>query len=176
MRPGTGSVHLKHAASGGMNASLHLLGSPVRGWNARQFGVDVQVTAVQPALRQCLEHPNLHARETADVGQGSFATQHLVELGQGAIHVVVDVLPLAAVEADFSANHGVVSEIGVVLGHLAEEVVVDQVAGVRRSHHEVYGGGAWTPCGVQWASLRRANEQFMNEPAERSDTGAGGEQ
>jgi hypothetical protein len=29
----------------------------------------------------------------------------------------------------------VVGEIGVVLGHLAEEVVVDQVAGVRRSHH-----------------------------------------
>ena len=176
MRPGTGSVHLKHAASGGMNASLHLLGSPLRGRNARQVGVDVQVTTVQPALRKGLEHPNLHARKAADVGKGSFAAQQLVELGQGAIQVVVDVLTLAAVESDFSANHGVVSEIGVVLGHLAEEVVVDQVAGVRRSHHQVHGGGAWTPCGVHWASLRRANEQLMNEPAERSDAGTGGEQ
>lgn len=176
MRPGTGSVHLKHAAPGGMNAPLDLLGSPVRGWNARQFGVDVQVTAVQPALRKCLEHPNLHARETADVGEGSFAAQQLVELGQGAIEVVVDVLTLAAIEADFSTNHGVVGEIGVLLGHVAEEVVVNQIAGVRRSHHQVHGGGAWTPRRVQRASLRRANEQLMNEPTERSDTGAGGEQ
>ena len=176
MRPGTGSVHLKHAASGGMNASLHLLGSPVRGRNARQVGMDVQVTTVQAALRKCLEHPNLHACEAADVRQGSFAAQHLVELGQGAIHVVVDVLTLAAVEADFSANDGVVGEIGVVLGHLAEEVVVNQIAGVRRSHHQVHGGGAWTPRGVQRTSLWRTNEQLMNEPAERSDTGAGGEQ
>ena len=176
MRPGTGSVHLKHAASGGMNASLHLLGSPVRGRNARQVGVDVQVTTVQTALRKCLEHPNLHACEAADVRQGSFAAQQLVELGEGAIHVVVDVLTLAAVEADFSANDGVVGEIGVVLGHLAEEVVVNQIAGVRRSHHQVHGGGAWTPCGVQRTSFWRANEQLMNEPAERSDTGAGGEQ
>lgn len=176
MRPGTGSVHLKHAASGGMNASLHLLGSPVRGRNARQVGVDVQVTTVQTALRKCLEHPNLHACEAADVRQGSFAAQQLVELGEGAIHVVVDVLTLAAVEADFSANDGVVGEIGVVLGHLAEEVVVNQIAGVRGSHHQVHGGGAWTPRGVQRTSFRRANEQLMNEPAERSDTGAGGEQ
>ena len=176
MRPGTRSVHLKHAAPGGMNASLYLLGSPVRGRNAREVGVDVQVTAVQPALRERLEHPHLHAREAADVGKGSFAAQQLVELGQGAIHVVVDVLTLAAVEADFSANHRVVSEIGVLLGHLAEEVVVNQVAGVRRSHHQVHGGGAWPPRGVQRASLRRANEQLMNEPAERSDAGAGGEQ
>lgn len=176
MRPGTGSVHLKHAASGGMNASLHLLGSPVRGRNARQVGMDVQVTTVQAALRKCLEHPNLHACEAADVRQGSFAAQQLVELGEGAIHVVVDVLTLAAVEADFSANDGVVGEIGVVLGHLAEEVVVNQIAGVRRSHHQVHGGGAWTPRGVQRTSFRRTNEQLMNEPAERSDTGAGGEQ
>lgn len=176
MRPGTGSVHLKHAAPGGMNASLHLLGSPLRGRNAGQVGMDVQVTTVQAALRECLEHPNLHACETADVRQGSFAAQQLVELGEGAIHVVVDVLTLAAVEADFSANDGVVGEIGVVLGHLAEEVVVDEVAGIRRSHHQVHGGGAWTPRGVQRTSFRRANEQLMNEPAERSDTGPGGEQ
>ena len=176
MRPGTGSVHLKHAASGGMNASLHLLGSPVRGRNARQVGMDVQVTTVQAALRKCLEHPNLHACETADVRQGSFAAQQLVELGEGAIHVVVDVLTLAAVEADFSANDGVVGEIGVVLGHLAEEVVVNQIAGVRRSHHQVDGGSAGTPRGVQRASLWRANEQLMNEPAERSDAGTGREQ
>ena len=176
MRPGTGSVHLKHAASGGMNASLHLLGSPVRGRNARQVGMDVQVTTVQAALRKCLEHPNLHACEAADVRQGSFAAQQLVELGEGAIHVVVDVLTLAAIEADFSTNHGVVGEIGVLLGHLAEEVVVNQVAGVRRSHYQVHGGGAWTPRGVQRASFRRANEQLMNEPAERSDASTGGEQ
>ena len=176
MRPGTGSVHLKHAASGGMNASLHLLGSPVRGRNARQVGMDVQVTTVQAALRKCLEHPNLHACETADVRQGSFAAQQLVELGEGAIHVVVDVLTLAAIEADFSTNHGVVGEIGVLLGHLAEEVVVNQVAGVRRSHYQVHGGGAWAPRGVQRASFRRANEQLMNEPAERSDASTGGEQ
>ena len=176
MRPGTGSVHLKHAASGGMNASLHLLGSPVRGRNARQVGMDVQVTTVQAALRKCLEHPNLHACETADVRQGSFAAQQLVELGEGAIHVVVDVLTLAAIEADFSTNHGVVGEIGVLLGHLAEEVVVNQVAGVRRSHYQVHGGGAWAPRGVQRASFRRADEQLMNEPAERSDASTGGEQ
>ena len=176
MRPGTGSVHLKHAASGGMNASLHLLGSPVRGRNARQVGMDVQVTTVQAALRKCLEHPNLHACETADVRQGSFAAQQLVELGEGAIHVVVDVLTLAAIEADFSTNHRVVGEIGVLLGHLAEEVVVNQVAGVRRSHYQVHGGGAWAPRGVQRASFRRANEQLMNEPAERSDASTGGEQ
>ena len=176
MRPGTGSVHLKHAASGGMNASLHLLGSPVRGRNARQVGMDVQVTTVQAALRKCLEHPNLHACEAADVRQGSFAAQQLVELGEGAIHVVVDVLTLAAIEADFSTNHRVVGEIGVLLGHLAEKVVVNQVAGVRRSHHQVHGGGAWPPRGVQRASLRRANEQLMNEPTERSDAGASGEQ
>ena len=176
MRPGTGSVHLKHAASGGMNASLHLLGSPVRGRNARQVGMDVQVTTVQAALRKCLEHPNLHACEAADVRQGSFAAQQLVELGEGAIHVVVDVLTLAAIEADFSTNHRVVGEIGVLLGHLAEEVVVNQVAGVRRSHYQVHGGGAWAPRGVQRASFRRANEQLMNEPTERSDAGASGEQ
>ena len=176
MRPGTGSVHLKHAASGGMNASLHLLGSPVRGRNARQVGMDVQVTTVQAALRKCLEHPNLHACETADVRQGSFAAQQLVELGEGAIHVVVDVLTLAAIEADFSTNHGVVGEIGVLLGHLAEEVVVNQVAGVRRSHYQVHGGGAWAPRGVQRTSFRRADEQLMNEPAERSDASTGGEQ
>lgn len=159
-----------------MNASLDLLGGPVRGRNARQFGVDVQVTTVQPALRKCLEHANLHARKTADVDEGSFAAQQLVELGQGAIHVVVDVLTLAAVEADFSANDGVVGEVGVVLGYLAEEVVVNQIAGVRGSHHQVHVGGAGPPRGVQRAALRWANEQFMNEPAERSDTGAGGEQ
>ena len=176
MRPGTGSVHLKHAASGGMNASLHLLGSPVRGRNARQVGMDVQVTTVQAALRKCLEHPNLHACEAADVRQGSFAAQQLVELGEGAIHVVVDVLTLAAIEADFSTNHRVVGEIGVLLGHLAEEVVVNQVAGVRRSHYQVHGGGAWAPRGVQRASFRRADEQLMNEPTERSDAGASGEQ
>ena len=59
---------------------------------------------------------------------------------------------------------------------MAEEVVVNQVAGVRRSHYQVHGGGAWAPRGVQRASFRRANEQLMNEPAERSDASTGGEQ
>lgn len=135
VRPGTGSVDLKHAAPRGMDSTLHLLRSPFHGGSIRQFGMDIQESVLQPAVCKRLEDTDLHACETTDVDQAPFVAQERVKLGQGAIQVVMDVLALATVEAHLSADNRVIGEIRVLLGHLAEEVVIDQIAGVGRAHH-----------------------------------------